>query len=114
MRLTLRDKLPFVTITIPYKEAAVDISNVLVDTGSASTVASAGAVAAIGIVPLPGDALYSIRGVGGSEAVFSRKVDYIQVEERRRSDFEIEINGMDYGSRSTGPWAWIPSPRRMP
>lgn len=102
MRLILLDRLPFVTITIAYEGATTDVSNVLVDTGSASTIVSADAVAAIGIVPLPDDPLYRIRGVGGREAVFSRRLGYIQLGERRLLDFEIEVGGMDYGFEVNG------------
>jgi len=35
--------------------------------------------------------------VGGSEVVFLRRIDYLQVEERRLTDFELEVGGMDYG-----------------
>jgi hypothetical protein len=53
-------------------------------------------------VPLPQDTLRVIRGVGGSEAVFIRRVDYLQVGERSLSDFEIEVGGMDYGFEING------------
>jgi hypothetical protein len=46
--------------------------------------------------------LYAIRGVGGSEVVFARRVDFIQVGERRLADFEIEVGGMDYGFEING------------
>ncbi|MDI6769053.1 MAG: retropepsin-like aspartic protease [Anaerolineales bacterium] len=80
----------------------IEISQVLVDTGSASTVLAADIVFGIKIVPSPEDVLYSISGVGGSEAVFSRKVDYLQAGERKVSDFEVEIGGMDYGFEING------------
>lgn len=70
MQLTLRDNLPFTQITIAYQSAAIVLRNVLIDTGSATTILSADAVAAVQIVPSPQDVLYTIRGVGGSEVVF--------------------------------------------
>ena len=102
MRLVLKDDLPFVTVTVAFKGMTTDMTQVLVDTGSASTILLADAVAAINILPLPEDRLYSIRGVGGSEAVFSRKVDYLQVGECRLPGFEIEVGGMDYGFEIDG------------
>lgn len=54
-----------------------------------------GIVAAIGIVPSPHDTFHTIRGVGGSEIVFTRRIDYLQVEERSVSSFEIEVGGID-------------------
>jgi hypothetical protein len=34
--------------------------------------------------------------------VFSRQVDYLQLGERRLTDFEIEVGGMDYGFAING------------
>jgi hypothetical protein len=102
MQLWLQDKLPFTTVRIAYKSSAIDIPNVLIDTGSAGSIMAADIVAAIQIVPLPQDTLRVIRGVGGSEAVFIRRVDYLQVGERSLSDFEIEVGGMDYGFEING------------
>jgi len=80
----------------------MEIPQVLIDTGSGSTVLAADVVSAIQIIPSAEDVLYSIRGVGGSEAVFSRKVDYLQVGVCMVSDFEVEIGGMDYGFEING------------
>lgn len=102
MSLTLRDNLPFTTVTVTYQGATMDIPHVLVDTGSAATLLAADIVAAIGIVPLPHDTLHTIRGVGGTEVVFTRRLDYLEVGERRLTDFEIEVGSMDYGFEMNG------------
>jgi predicted aspartyl protease len=73
------------------------VPEVLIDTGSARTILAADVVAEIGITPAPDDVLFAIRGVGGSEVVFSRVVDAVQVGERQLRSFEIEVGGMDYG-----------------
>jgi hypothetical protein len=64
MPLTLRDNLPFTTVTVAYQGIPMDVPFVPVDTGSAATLPAADIVAAIGIVPLPQDPLHTIRGVG--------------------------------------------------
>ena len=38
MQLSLKDNLPFVTVTVTYKGQTVEIANVLMDTGSGSTI----------------------------------------------------------------------------
>ncbi|HSB72156.1 MAG TPA: retropepsin-like aspartic protease [Candidatus Methylomirabilis sp.] len=73
------------------------ISKVLIDTGSAGTLLSVDAVASIGLFPLPEDSLHTIRGIGGSEVVFSRRIDCLAVGDRALNGFEVEIGGMDYG-----------------
>jgi len=102
MELLLKENLPFITVTIDYEGANLNIQNVLVDTGSASTIFAADVVATIGIVPELTDMLQTIQGVGGMEVVFMRRVDGLQVEAHRLLNFDIEIGGMDYGFEING------------
>ena len=102
MRLTLKDDLPFVQVTVAYQGAELEISDVLVDTGSASTILSADQVTRIGIVPEPSDILYTIRGVGGIETVFTRRIGQLRIGQQEVTDFEIEVGGMDYGFEIQG------------
>ncbi|NLF13317.1 MAG: hypothetical protein GX597_16155 [Anaerolineaceae bacterium] len=102
MRLTLKDNLPFTHVKLKYLETEIEIPDVLIDTGSASTILAAHLVAEAGIEPEMSDILYTIRGVGGTEAVFSRRVDTLQVGPSTVSDFEIEVGGMDYGFEING------------
>ena len=59
-------------------------------------------VAAIQITPSENDELSLIRGVGGSEVVFSRVVDCLQIDSHKLTGFEIEVGGMDYGFEIDG------------
>lgn len=102
MQLSLKYNLPFIPVTIAYKGARIEIPDVLVDTGSAGTVFAVDIVAAIEITPAAEDVLHSVHGVGGSEAVFIRQVDYLKVGERTVPHFEIEVGGMDYGFEING------------
>jgi predicted aspartyl protease len=102
MRLTLKDDLPFVQVTVIYRDAELEISNVLVDTGSATTILAADQVARIGIIPEPSDILYTIRGVGGIETVFTRRIERLRIGQREVTDFEVEVGGMDYGFEIEG------------
>lgn len=102
MQLFLRDSLPFVSVTVEYQGRSAVLPEVLIDTGSARTILAADVVARIGITPVSEDVLYSIRGVGGSEVVFSRVVDSIRVGERQLQSFEIEVGAMDYGFSIVG------------
>ncbi len=96
MQLQLIDNLPMITAVVAYLGAATEISNVLIDTGSATSIFNADEVAKVKLTPDPQDILFTIHGVGGSEAVFSRRVDYVQVGDYKLSNFQIEIGGMDY------------------
>jgi len=102
MQLTLKDDLPFVTVRGMYRARQMEITDVLIDTGSASTILAADAVAQLGIVPELDDILHVVRGVGGSEVVFSRKIDRLEVGGHGLEHFEVEVGGMDYGFEING------------
>ena len=97
MKLELRHNLPFTSASLSHQGKSIDIKAILIDTGSSSTVMSADLVEAIGIVPRPDDILNKLRGIGGTEVVYSRVVDRLAVGDAYLSDFDIEIGGMDYG-----------------
>lgn len=102
MRLTLRDNLLFVAVTVVMQGRQIEIPDVVIDTGSASTLLSADSLAAIGIAPNPDDVLYTVRGVGGAEVVFARQIDQLRIGSYSVPDFEIEVGGMDYGFAING------------
>jgi len=97
MRLTLRDGLPWVTLTIEHAGKRIEVPDVLVDTGSAGTMLSADIAGKLGIQPSPSDKLFFIRGVGGQEVVYTFKIDGIGIGHSRPAPFEVEIGAMDYG-----------------
>jgi predicted aspartyl protease len=102
VQLTLRHDLAFVTATLTYSGVSVDIANVLVDTGAASTIINADLAADAGVYVSPTDTLRRLRGVGGHEHVFSRHVDRLAIGDHGRDRFELEIGEMDYGFQIGG------------
>jgi hypothetical protein len=97
MQFVLKDNLPFTSVVIGYKGSEVEVTNVLIDTGSATSIFSTDIVEHIQIVPLPQDILQVSREIGGTEVDFKRRVDFLKLGEFRLPDFEIEVGGMDYG-----------------
>jgi predicted aspartyl protease len=89
-------------VTVGYQGRTINISDVLVDTGSASTILAADCLTPIGIEPSADDILLTIRGIGGIEVVYLRKVDFLEVGESKLSNFEMEEGGMDYGFAING------------
>jgi predicted aspartyl protease len=102
MQLVLRNSLPFVTVALTHRGSTMSIADVLVDTGSASTVLSADAAAQLSIFPEPTDRLRTLRGIGGRELVFTRRLERIEVDGHGLDGFEVEIGGMDYGFAING------------
>ena len=90
MRLTSRHELAFVTATLTYRGTTIKIPDVFVDTGAASTVIDADHAAKAGINLEPTDRLRRLRGVGGHEHVFVRKIDRFAVDSRGLDGFEID------------------------
>ena len=63
MKLLLKDSIPFITIIVAYNGTEIDIPDILIDTGSGTTILSTDIVASIGIAPSPEDILHTIREV---------------------------------------------------
>jgi hypothetical protein len=97
MNLQLQYGLPFVAVNLRHQDYMVEIENVLVDTGSAGTIFATDEVAKIGLILEPHDVIRRVRGVGGAEFVFSKRVDGIHLGEIQIAHFDIEVGGMDYG-----------------
>lgn len=102
MQLTFRHELAFVTATLTYSGVSIEIANVLVDTGAASTIINADLAADAGVFVSPTDTLRRLRGVGGHEHVFSRRVDRLAIGSHGLDNFELEIGEMDYGFQLGG------------
>jgi predicted aspartyl protease len=102
VQLTFRHELAFVTATLTYAGVSIEIANVLVDTGAASTIINADLAADAGVYVLPTDTLRRLRGVGGHEHVFTRRVDRFAIGDHGLDNFELEIGEMDYGFQLGG------------
>jgi predicted aspartyl protease len=102
VQLTSRHELAFVTATLTYRGSTIEIPDVLVDTGAASTVIDADHAANAGIYLEPSDRLRRLRGVGGHEHVFVRTIDRFAVGGHGLDRFEIEIGALDYGFQFGG------------
>jgi hypothetical protein len=102
MKIELRDGLPFVGVSVVFRGKSLDLPTVLLDTGSAGTVLSADRVFAAGIQMEPNDTIHRIRGVGGSEFVFAKRVDRLGLGELQALDFEVEVGGLAYGFELDG------------
>jgi len=102
VQLTLRHDLAFVTATLTYSGVSLEIADVLVDTGAASTIINADLAANAGVYVRPTDTLRRLRGVGGHEHVFTRRVDRFAIGDRGLDEFELEIGEMDYGFQIGG------------
>jgi len=102
VQLVLKYDLPFTTVSLCYNGLLLEISDVLVDTGSGGTIFSADVLSAVNIVAEPKDPLYLIRGIGGYETVFTKQVDYLKIGSKSVYNFAVEVGSMDYGFMING------------
>ncbi|MBK8639823.1 MAG: retropepsin-like domain-containing protein [Chromatiaceae bacterium] len=102
MKLVLRESLLFSSLTLAYRGARLEIDDILVDTGSSTTLLSIDAVAPLGIHPEPTDIIRRIRGVGGVEYVFSRQVDAIALHGYETASLEAEFGDLNFGLKMNG------------
>lgn len=102
MKIQLRDGLPFMTVTLIHQGQSLTLPDVLVDTGSASSLFSAEEMLKINLRLEPNDVLRRIRGIGGSEFVFVKSLDSLAVGRLHVDHFTVEVGAMDYGIAMTG------------
>ena len=102
MNLKLKYGLPFVDVVITHKGKSLSFDNFLIDTGSASTIIAAEIAVELGLGPEPLDVIRKIRGVGGTEYVYEKHVDRIQLGVKKLTQFKIQIGDMNYGINIAG------------
>lgn len=98
----IEDGLLLTDIVLTFKGQSLFLKRVLVDTGSGSTIVSTDLAETIGIVAEENDMIYRISGVGGSEFVYSKRIDSIRIGEKEVLDFPIEFGAMNYGFELNG------------
>lgn len=69
----------------------MELKNVLIDTGSASSILKLDLVEIIGVKAEPDDLLGTITGVGGSELVYLKTVYLLEIGEMRIEDVKVDI-----------------------
>ena len=102
MKLRIQHQLLFVTATIQHQGQSLQLEHVLIDTGSAATVFRVDRLLEVGIEYALTDELWRVRGVGGSEFVFTKKIDQLLAGDLFATDLVIEVGAMDYGFELDG------------
>lgn len=102
MNLKLKYGLPFTDVVLTHRGKSFSFDNFLIDTGSASTIIAAEIAVELGLGPEPLDVIRKIRGVGGSEYVYEKHVDRIQLGTKKLTQFKIQVGDMDYGFHFDG------------
>jgi len=102
MKLKLKYGLPFTNVVLTHNGKSLSFDNFLIDTGSASTIIAAEIAVELSLGPEPFDAIRKIRGIGGTEYVYEKHIDIIQLDAKKLSNFKIQIGDMEYGFNING------------
>jgi predicted aspartyl protease len=97
VQLRLEGKLAYVSAALEFAGKRLSLKHMLLDTGSAGTVLDADVVRPLGIRPEGADKTKRILGVGGSEFVYSKRVERLAVGELTVEDFEVQVGTLHYG-----------------
>jgi predicted aspartyl protease len=89
-------------VVLTFRGRSLRLVDTVLDTGSSSTILSADRLLEVGVVPEPSDALHRLRGVGGTEYAFTKRLDLLAVGDIKVPDFEIEVGAMEYGFPADG------------
>lgn len=91
MKIQLREGLPYIIASLEYRDQRIELLNVLLDTGSRGSLFSTDRLLTIGLQYEPNDMVHRIRGVGGSEFVFTKQIGRLVLDELQVENFEIEV-----------------------
>jgi predicted aspartyl protease len=95
--------LPFVEATVVFRGKSLQLTRVLIDTGSAGTILNVNKLEEIGVKPEANDVTYTIYGIGGAEFVYTKEMERIELsDEISIRNFLVELGSMDYGIELDG------------
>src|SRR4051812_14535692 len=97
MKLNMIYGLPFVDAIFSHRGTEITVSNVLIDTGSATTLLSAEVALELGLEPELTDTIQTMRGIGGKEFVYEKSIDKLSLDSVSVEMYSIQIGDMDYG-----------------
>ena len=97
MKINIEHGIPFIEAIFKHTNKEIAVSNVLIDTGAASSIISVDIALEIGLGPSPTDIIHRVRGVGGYEYVYEKVIESITAPNIDISNFVVEVGDMDYG-----------------
>ena len=102
MLIDIIDGLPFISLKLTYGGSEVKLRRVLLDTGSYSTIVSSDKLHDLGLIYEPDDRIRQVRGVGGTEFVFTKSLEQLVIDQYVITDVSVEAGSLDYGFELDG------------
>lgn len=97
MKFELKYGVPFISAVFKHGDKEILLKNVVIDTGSGGTILPTETAFELGLEAELNDTLHRIRGVGGTEFVYEKVIDSIQLGNVEVCNFKIQIGAMNYG-----------------
>jgi predicted aspartyl protease len=97
MIIEIREGLPFVTVTLIHGGISIFIPDVVLDTGSVSTLFRIQDMREIGLEVNEHGPSCRFRGIGGTENIFMTRVDRISIPPLEARNLEIGLGEVRYG-----------------
>ncbi len=97
MKIEVRDGLPYVSAKLTHLGKTITLNNVVVDTGSASTLFRTDDLLQLGILFASDDVVEQVRGIGGVETVVAKRIETISLGGLLLTDFIVDMSAMNYG-----------------
>lgn len=92
IKLRYQDRLLFCSICIKIDGQVLNLDNVLIDTGSATTLINADYITLDGT-----EQIRNAQGVGGYERILKKNISTIEINDVTINNIALSIGDMDYG-----------------
>jgi len=91
MKLYSDGQLLTTTLTACYRGKALELSDIIIDTGSSHTVFSPEALETIGVTYENGDPVYEAYGLGGTVPFYTKVLEYMMLDTFQVNEIEVDI-----------------------
>jgi hypothetical protein len=91
MKINYDGQLLTTSITLSYRGKRLQISDIVIDTGSSHTIFSPDILEQIGVTYENGDAVYEAYGIGGSVSFYTKVMEFIQIDNILIEHAEVDI-----------------------
>jgi predicted aspartyl protease len=91
MKLSYDGQLITTTLIVTFRGRSIEVSDVIVDTGSSHTVISPDILEEIGVTYENGDNIYEAYGIGGTIPFYTKIMDGLQIDNFKIKDFELDV-----------------------
>jgi len=91
MKLQYDGQLLTAAVTVCYRGKVLELTDIIIDTGSSHTVFSPDAIESIGVTYENGDPVYEAYGIGGTVPFYTKILDFIRIDAFKAELVEVDV-----------------------